>query len=334
MKYAVIGLGAIGSIIGGLLTKSGEDVVLIGKKNQVKIINKKGIRIFGMNESILVENVNASIDLATLSNIDVVIICVKSQDTQNLANDLKKFINKSTLIISLQNGVRNLEILRHTIGNKAVSGTILFNALYSRPGEVELTMNGGLLLEADNLSFDTVNSLVKSLKKEGLESKIVDDMESYTWSKLIVNLQNVITALTGQTIKESILDKNSREVLIATMREGINIVEQSGISLKTLPDIDPIKTVRRLSLFNSTLLKIGSRIMKLRSNARTSMWQSLSRGKPTEIDYINGEILILARKNNLQAPINKRLVELIKKAEKIHATKSYKPDELKKLLKI
>ena len=334
MKYAVIGLGAIGSIIGGLLTKSGEDVVLIGKKNQVEIINQKGIRIDGIHGSIVVENVHASTDLSLLGNVDVVIICIKSQGTQNLANDLRKFVNKSALLISLQNGVRNLKILREATGNKAVSGAILFNALYSRPGEVELTIKGGLLLEADNSSYDTIKYLVNSLKKEGLDVKIVDDIEGYAWSKLVVNLQNAVTALTGQTVNESISDKDSRGVLIATMEEGLNVLEQSGISIKTLPDIDPRRIIRRLSLFNSALLKIGSRMMKIKANARTSMWQSLSRGKPTEIDYINGEIINLAKKNNLKAPINTKLVELIKEAEKTHATKSFEPSKLKELLKI
>ena len=75
-------------------------------------------------------------------------------------------------------------------------------------------------------------------------------------------------------------------------------------------------------------------MMKIKGNARTSMWQSLSRGKSTEIDYINGEIVNLARKNNLKAPINTKLVELIKEAERKHLTKSYEPNELKKVLKI
>lgn len=334
MKYAVIGLGAIGSIIGGLLTKSGEDVVLIGKKNQVETICQKGLRIDGLNGSIFVKDVHASTDLSLLSDVDAVIICVKSQDTQNLANDLKKFVNKSALLISLQNGVKNLKILRDTTGNKAVSSAILFNAFYTKPGEAEITIKGGLLLEADDSSFNKVNRLVNSLKEEGLKSKIVDDIEGYAWSKLIVNLQNALTALTGQTIRESIVDKDSRTILIATMKEGINVVEKSGISLKTLPDIDPRKTIRRLSLFNSTMLNIGSRLLKIKGNARASMWQSLSRGKPTEIDFINGEIVNLAMMNNLKAPINTKLVELVKKAEKTHSTKSFESSELKQLLNI
>ena len=100
-----------------------------------------------------------------------------------------------------------------------------------------------------------------------------------------------------------------------------------------MKSINPKKIINRLSFYNTIILKIGSKIMRLK-DARTSMWQSLSRGKHTEIEYINGEIVNLARKNNLKAPINEKLVEKIKEAEKKHLTKSYKPSELKNLLKI
>ena len=332
MKYAVIGLGAVGSIIGGLLAKSGLNVVLIGKKSQVEIINKKGIKIDGINGSIIVENVIASSDLASLDDIDVIIICVKSNDTQNLANSLKDHIKKSASIVSLQNGIRNSTILEKTTGNRVVSGVILFNALYSKPGEVSLTIKGGLVLEADESYMEFIRPITNSFNKTGLNSKTVNHIQGCQWNKLIVNLQNAVTALTGQTIKESIVNNDSRAILIATMKEGINVLKQSGISLKTLPDIDPKKMVRRLSLFNSALIRIGSRFMGLKENARTSMWQSLSRGKPTEIDYINGEIVNLAKKNNLKAPINLKLVELVKKAEKERIKNSFEPNKLRTIL--
>jgi len=334
MRYAVIGLGAIGSVIGGILAKSDEKVILIGKKNQVEEINKKGLKINGLNNSIFVEKVHASSDLTLIKDSDVVIICVKSQDTKNLADELKKFIKKSALIISLQNGVRNSKILREKTGNSVISGIILFNALYVKPGEVKLTLKGGLILETNNFYKDTIKDFSEILGKFKIESKIVTNIEGYLWSKLIVNLQNAVTALTGQTIKESLIDKDSREIIIAAMDEGLQILKKSGIPYKSLPDIDPKITIRRLKILNSTLLKLGSRILRLNENARGSIWQSLNRGKPTEIDYINGEIVDLANKNNLEAPINKKLVELVKEAEKTNKTKSYEPSKLKKILNI
>jgi len=118
------------------------------------------------------------------------------------------------------------------------------------------------------------------------------------------------------------------------MKEGLSILEKSNIPYKTLPDIDPKVTIRRFKILNSTLLKFGSRILKLNETARSSMWQSLNRGRPTEINFINGEIVELAKKHNLEAPINKKLVESIKEAEKKHLTKSFEPPELKKFLGI
>jgi 2-dehydropantoate 2-reductase len=333
MKYAVIGLGAVGSIVGGLLTKSGENVVLIGKKNQVDVINKNGIKLNGINGSFIVSNANASSDLLSLKDIDLIIICVKSQDTQNLAYSLKDNIKKSAIILTLQNGVRNSDIFNKITGNKVISGVVLFNALYSTPGEATLTIKGGLLIEDYSLYHEAIQGLINSFKNEGLNSKSSKNIKGFQWSKLIVNLQNAITALTGQTIKESIIDPYSRSILIATMKEGMYILEKSGISIKTLPDMDPKKIINRLSRYNTIILKIGSKLLRLK-NARTSMWQSLSRGKNTEIDFINGEIVNLANENNFAAPINTKLVRLIKVVEASHSKRFYKPSELMDILNI
>ena len=334
MKYAVIGLGAVGSIIGGLLAKSGEEVILIGKSNQVEEIRKKGIKINGLNNLIHVDNVEVSTDLSLVSDSDIIIICVKSQDTQNLAEELKKFIRKSTIIISLQNGVRNSRILKEVTGNTVFSGIILFNALYNKPGDVTLTLKGGLILETSSLYKERIEGFIKVFNKYKIESTLETNIQGFLWSKLVVNLQNAVTALTGQTIKDSIVDKDSRAIIIATMKEGLDILQKSKIPYKTLPDIDPKITIRRLKILNSVLLKLGSRILKLNETARSSMWQSLYRGRPTEIDYINGEITDLAKKNDLKAPINKKLIELIKEAEKNNKTKSYEPAKLKEILNI
>jgi len=333
MKYAVIGLGAVGSIVGTILKKSGKDVVLIGKPNQIDIINKNGIKINGLNGSTYIENPDASSDFSSLKDVDFIIICVKSYDTKNLADQIKYHLKKSALILSLQNGIKNSSIINTITGNKTISGIVLFNALYLNPGEITLTIKGGLLIENEKNYNDAIQDLINSFNSNGLNSISEENIEGYKWSKLIVNLQNAVTTLTDQTIKESIIDSDSRSILIATMKEGMNILEKLGIELKSLPDMDPKKIISRLNFYNTFILRIGSRLLRLK-NARTSMWQSISRGKPTEIDFINGEIVNLAKKNNIRSPINEKLVELIKEAEKKKLKKSFKPFELKKKLKI
>jgi 2-dehydropantoate 2-reductase len=333
MKYAVIGLGAVGSIVGGIIKKSEKDVLFFGKPNQVDIINKNGIKVSGINGLIHIKNPKISSDLSTLKDVDFIIICVKSYDTQNLANQLKKHIKKSAIILSLQNGINNSNIISKITGNKTISGIVLFNALYENPGESKLTIKGGLLIEDDKSNSEAIQDLIDTFKLVGLSSISAENIKGYQWSKLIVNLQNAVTTLTGQTIKESIIDTDTRSILIATMNEGMNVLRKSYISINSLPDMDPKKMINRLSYYNSIILRIGSRLLRLQ-NARTSMWQSISRGKQTEIDYFNGEIVNLAKKNKIRAPINEKLVKLVKEAEKKRLTKSYEPFELRKILEI
>jgi len=333
MKYAVIGLGAVGTIVGGILKKSERDVVFIGKPNQVDIINKNGIKINGLNGLIHIKNPKTSSDFSILKDVDFIIICVKSYDTRKLASQIKTYIKKSAIILSLQNGINNSNIISKTTGNKTISGIVLFNALYVKPGESELTIRGGLLIEDEKSSSEGVQGLIESFNLVGLSSISAENIKGYQWSKLIVNLQNAVTALTGQSIKDSIINTDTRSILIATMNEGMNVLKKSNISINSLPDMDPKKMINRLSFYNSIILRIGSKLLRLQ-NARTSMWQSISRGKQTEINFINGEIVSLAKKNKLRAPINEKLVKLIKEAEKKRLTKSYEPFELRKILGI
>ncbi len=331
MKYAVIGIGAVGSIVGGLLAKSGEDVTFIAKPYQIDVIEKNGLKIIYRNSTFTIKDIKILKDLKAIKDVDIVFICVKSQDTKQLAYDLKNFINKSTLVVSLQNGVRNAKLLRDIIGNEVLSGVVLFNALYEKPGEVTLTINGRILLEKNKRDLDI---LVKSFHKAGLKITLVDKIDGYLWSKLILNLQIAITALTGQTIRQSIANNDTRGIIVATIAEGIDIVQKSNIKLEVLPEIDPIKLIKRFSCYGSFVLIIGSHLIGIKKDARNSMWQSLYQRKKTEIDFINGEIITLAKNHNMLAPINQKIVELIKKAEQQNQLKTYDPHELKKLLKI
>ncbi len=331
MRYAVVGLGAVGSLLGGLLAKTGDNITLIGRKNQVDVIKKNGITIDGVH---IIENLYVTDKFSSLTDVDVMFVCVKSYDTYELALKIKKYLKKSALIVSMQNGVRNARQLEGITGVKTLSSVVLFNAIYKKAGDVTLTMKGGLLLEYNKEKYATILKIHNVLKKAGFNVEIIDDIYAALWSKLVLNLQIAVTALTGQSIKESIKDRISRKIIISTINEGLQVVKKSEIRLSALSKVDPRKMIwiLRTGGFLSTVL--SNYILGLKENARNSMWQSLSRGKPTEIDYINGEIVNLAKQNNLKAPINTKLVELIKDAERKHLTKSFEPNELKKILKI
>jgi 2-dehydropantoate 2-reductase len=334
MKYAVIGLGAVGTVVGGILIHAGEDVVLIGKPPQVDKLRDQGISIKGLKTMSRVHVDEVSSDLAKIQQADTIFICVKSQDTAGLAEQLGKHLKSTAVLISLQNGVHNATVLKGITKKQALAGIVLFNAVYQVPGEVEVTIQGDILLEHDPDQQELLQEISSLFSKNGIPIKVMDDIIGYQWSKLLLNLQIAVTALTGQTIKESILDPDTRDILVATMKEGLQVCKQAGITLHALPGVDPQKMIKRLSTLPRLLLNVGGHFMGLKEGARNSMWQSLSRGKPTEIEYINGEIVKLAQQHNLKAPINEKLVDLIKQAEKTHATTSFQPKDLKRCLEV
>jgi 2-dehydropantoate 2-reductase len=330
MKYSIIGLGAVGSVIGGMLANSGEEIILIGKTKQINNLKNNGLKIKNKNKYYYSKPI-VSDNFSDIINSDVIFICVKSQDTRNLVKKLKKFVNKTTLFVSVQNGIRNSSIIKEETGNEAISSIVLFNALYKKSGEVIVTLPGGLILEHKDEKSELI---AESFNKAGLTTILVDNIQGYIWSKLILNLQIAITAITGQTIVNSIENKYSRKIIIRTIEEGINIIENSGIELKTLPNIDPKRVVKKLRFLNSFLIKIGKRFTSIDKNAINSMLQSINRGKTTEIEFINGEIIKLANNHNFKAPINSKLVELVNNDEIKNNTKKIKPIELARLLNI
>ncbi|MEF8879376.1 MAG: 2-dehydropantoate 2-reductase [Candidatus Thermoplasmatota archaeon] len=329
MRFAVIGLGAVGTAVGGLLSNYEKDVVLIGKKPQVEKINKNGIEIYLKRDKIKVHNPVVSSNLETLEDIDVVFICVKSQDTEKLAKDLKKNIGKKTIIVSLQNGVRNKDFLKRHLKNEVLLSVVLFNVLYLEPGKVKITMPGCLYLQKTKKSSRKIS---EKLNQAGLKTKTVDNIKGYLWSKLIFNVQNAVTALTGQTLRDSFINRDSKKIIIEILNESLDIADNTDIETKKLPRFDPKKLIFKLRFLNSFLLKIGISLIGLNQNAKNSMQQSLLRNKKTEIDYINGEIVRLAEKNNLHAPLNYKLVELVKKVEEDKSYKKINPKKLRGIL--
>jgi 2-dehydropantoate 2-reductase len=219
------------------------------------------------------------------------------------------------------------------IGLSAISSVVLFNAVYLEPSHVTLTMKGGFILEKNEKYEKKISSICRSLKKAGFDVKLEKNINGLLWSKLILNLQNAITALTGQSIRESLINNISRKMIISTMKEGIDIVKKSGIKLEALPGVDPKLILLVLSFLGPLAMPIGKFLFKIREDARSSMWQSLARGRPTEIEYINGEIVRLAEKNGLKSPINAKLVQLVKSAERGNK-KSFEPRELRRILGI
>lgn len=311
-SIAVVGAGAVGSLIGGLLARAGEDVTLIGRKVHVDAIHEKGLSIEGALGAMSVP-VKAAETLDFRP--DLVLLSVKTQDVESTCKSIKAFI-KDTTVITLQNGVSSDNILASFVPKEnIVSGVIMLNAQYLEPGKITYARVGSLLIsEAFGSNGKRIRG-IQSLLNRAIMTDISDNIRGAHWSKLLLNnLGNGLEAMTGLTVGECMDHKELRIIGIHILREGYRVIRKAGIILAPLPGV-PVSMLKVISM--SPLL-IASRILRSSMGSLktvSSTLQSLRRGRPTEIDYLNGEIVRLGKQLRVPTPCNSKVVKAVKRVE-------------------
>ena len=316
MRIAVLGAGAIGSLVAGYLKLKGEDVVLIGKPEAVMAIDLNGLKITGVRGEF---KIMLEAHDALTFDPDLLVLATKSQDVEQALEYNKNFI-KNTLILTTQNGVRADDIVaKYVPKNKIISSIVMFGATYLDPGKVVHNFEGSWVLgsmfgnSADRSLIDASLTLDKVFPMV-----ISQNIKGMKYLKVFVNANNCLPAIMGVSMQEAFADLSISRISVEIWKEGFDIVDKAGIELVSLPGF-PVENITRLaSLPSMEAAKIFSGIMGNLSKDPLygSILQSIKRGRSSEIEYINGEFVALAQGLGLQAPLNKRLVEMVRMVEK------------------
>lgn len=321
MNIAIIGAGAIGSVVAAYLTKAGEDVTLIGRKDQVEAIQKNGLRVVGARgEETFPVQALARLD----REYDLVIFTVKTQDIEAAYNANQAFLKKC-LVLSSQNGVQSDTILAgHFDKARLYSSIVMFGATYTEPGQAVFNFEGDWIIGKpfgpnDGKLNEIVQTLKKAFSPKGSLSAVVvsDNITGMKWLKLFVNFNNCIPALTGKSMQETFADMDLCRLSILLLKEGLVIVRKSGIALVSLPQFP---AERIYGMANMPLEQAAGIInMTLTSLSKEPLYgsilQSIMRGRTSEIDYINGQVLKMVRSPKDEAPLNARAVEMVHQVE-------------------
>jgi 2-dehydropantoate 2-reductase len=317
MKIAVIGAGAIGSVIGGLLSKAGEDVTLIGRKPHVDAINRNGLILDRESGKIVIqvkaaENLDFKPDLALLT--------VKTQDVESSVRKVQLFLS-GTQVVTMQNGVQSDDLVAGVLGKEnIISSVVIFNGEFLEPGKAlysSLLSKTALLIgEPFGAKGNRLQSL-SALFNKALPTDISEDIRGAHWTKLLWNLITAVPAVTGLSYQEGNHYPQIRELNINLMKEGLEVIKLAGIKTAPVPGmpLSLMETMAKMPLPES------SSIMKniIESSGELpvlgSMLQSIKRGKSTEVDYLNGEIVNLGKKKGIPTPVNSLIVELVHQAE-------------------
>ncbi len=257
-----------------------------------------------------------SVDFGTksdaLAGAEIVALTVKSYDTEAAAREIAKHGRKGATVISFQNGVSNVERLRQMLpGFDVVQGMVPFNIAYLWSGRWHKGVAGELVAEARPVT----DAIADKVGRRIGQLRTTKEADGLAWGKLLINLNNAVNALSGKSLLEQLSGRDYRRVVAASMVETLAILKLAGIKPAKLgpipPDLLPHAIAAPDLLFRNTILKA----QRIDPHARSSMADDLAAGRRTEIDYLNGEVVALARSLRRRAPVNETIVSLIKQAE-------------------
>jgi len=301
MKIVIVGPGAMGLLLAAFLSKSKEEIWLLDKdKSRADLINQNGISVEGISGNWQAK-VKTTVDTQDIGPSDLVIICVKSYDTRNALMHAKDIIVENTSVITLQNGIGNIEIASEIVGaDKVIGGVTNLGATLLEAGKIRHAGRGETIIGRIDAKIPVqMRNIREVFNRVGLPTKISRDIKGLLWSKLIINVGiNALTAITRLNNGRLIEFEGTRRILRDAVTEAIRVAKRKRVRL----------------IYEDPLAKVESVCEATATNV-SSMLQDVLRKKRTEIDFINGVIVRQAQELNIPTPVNSLLVDLVKTIE-------------------
>ncbi|MDX8456228.1 2-dehydropantoate 2-reductase [Mesorhizobium sp. VK9D] len=315
---AVAGAGSIGCYVGGCLALAGLKVVFLGRGRVVEAMRQGGLRISdldGRDRRIEAQAISATDDPAiALQEAAVILVTVKSGATEEMAKLIAVHGPSDAVVVSLQNGVDNADRLRAGVpGRRVLTGMVMFNVVQSPNGEVPFRVHRAS--QGEVMIDGGVDGLAGLLNADGLAVEARADMKAVQWSKLLMNLNNALVALSDLPLARQLADRSWRVILAAQIDEALAAMKAAGITPARITGLPPALLPKVLRLPDWLFGLLARRMLAIDPEARSSMWDDLKRGRPTEIDELQGAVIRLAKQTGIPTPVNERVTALVRQAE-------------------
>jgi 2-dehydropantoate 2-reductase len=293
MKIAVMGAGAVGCYYGGMLARAGHDVMLIGRPQHVEAVERQGLRLETQTFDERIR-VSASTEASAVRGAQLVLFCVKSTDTETGAAAIKPHLAADALVLSLQNGVENADLLRALLSQEVAAAVVYIGTEMAGPGHVRHHGRGELVIEPSKATDEVANALIAA----GVPTDISDNVRGALWAKLILNcVYNALSGITQLPYGRLVKGAGVTTVMRDLVEECVAVAKADGV---TIPgDIDA--AVRK--------------IVESMPSQYSSTAQDLARGKRSEIDHLNGLIVRRGEALGVATPANRLLHAIVKLIE-------------------
>jgi 2-dehydropantoate 2-reductase len=298
-NIAVIGAGAVGGYFGGLLARAGADVTMIGRQGFVDAVTQNGLLLDTLQFQVTVR-VKASTEISAARGADIVLFCVKTTGNATTARELASVLSNGTLVVSLQNGVDNVEQIRAAANLEVLPAVVYVAASVPEPGKVKHDGRGDLAIGPRSEKTERLAAL---FTRANIACRISDNIAGELWTKLIWNCAlNAISALGHVTYGQIAANTDAWRVVESLVEEVLAVARALDIHP---PELEDPKTAI------AGALKIATQM----PGALSSTAQDMLRGKRTEIDSLNGYISRRGAELGVPTPVNHALYALVKLAE-------------------
>ena len=296
LRIAIVGAGAIGCLFGAKLALAGNDVALIHRDSSiVRALQRRGVILREPTGKPRTVHVPIRKGPVKIQDLDSFIVTVKAYDTQSVATSYRGKIDTDTTILSLQNGLGNVEILRKYLKRPTLGGSTTEGALSTDLGRVLHTGKGSTIIGSPKSDISKISSdIVRTFNEAGFRTAKDSNIGGVLWTKAIVNAAiNPLTALTRMS--NGALYKNS-----ALMKIGLETILEGTI----------VSRAEHIELVDDPR-KLWRKILRSTRGNKSSMLQDIEKRKTTEIRQLNGAIVSHAKRTRVRVPFNETLTKLV-----------------------
>lgn len=298
-RIAVVGAGAVGSYFGGMFARAGAPIIFIGRKHFADAVNSKGLLLdkSGGQERI---SATATTEMSAVRDCPLILLCVKANDTSASAKQMASFLQPDATVICLQNGVDNADRVRVEANVAVLPAAVYVAVSVPESGRVKHLARGDLIIGP---SSKTTTAIAKLFVRAGISCRISDNIEGELWLKLLCNCAlNAISALGHARYGEIVQNADAKQLMEQIVDEVLAVACKARV---VLPGVDD----------RASGMAAAMEIATQMADAFSSTAQDLSRGRPTEIEALNGYIARRGAELGVPVPVNHALFTLVRLAE-------------------
>ena len=298
MKIGVVGVGGVGGYFGGLLARMGVDIHFVARGKHLRALQEEGLQVLSSHGNFHVL-IHATAEPHEIGPVDLVLFCVKSFDSADAARELESMVDDATMILSLQNGIDNIEKLIDRYGpERVLGGTAYIESSLAAPGVIAHTGTMGRIVfgELDGSSSERALQVLRVFQQAGIDTQLSDNIQRVLWEKfLFICGVHGVSTLCRAPLGLVLSCPETRELLVGVMREVELLAQRKGIAL---PE----------SAISLAMELIGT----YKKQFKCSMLRDLEWRRPMEIEALNGMVVKLGQAVGLSTPFNQTIYACIK----------------------